>query len=243
MLAELQTEVQVTDYCREIESYLCQKNDGHLIRVVGPSFDLVSTWATDGVPLKVAFAGIDRYFERYYRHGPRRRPVRIDFCAADVLEVFDQWRRATGITATSLRTSDGADRQEARRGPSLPAHLERVLLKLTTARTTGALGSDTDPLLDRISRELDTARSSARGLRGDARREIVERLASVDQELMRAAHAALDEVTRRAIESEADREIEPFRDRMAADQFERAHRAIADRLVRERLGLPIVAFS
>ena len=29
-------------YCREIESYLCRKNDGHLIRVVGPSFDLVA---------------------------------------------------------------------------------------------------------------------------------------------------------------------------------------------------------
>ncbi len=49
------------DYCREIEAYLCQKNEGHLIRVVGPSFDLVSRWAAEGIPLKVAFGGIDRY--------------------------------------------------------------------------------------------------------------------------------------------------------------------------------------
>src|SRR5262249_39856306 len=58
-------------YCREIETYLCRKNDGHLIRVVGPSFELVSGWARRGVPLKIAFRGIDRYFERYYRKGPR----------------------------------------------------------------------------------------------------------------------------------------------------------------------------
>ena len=58
-----------------------------------------SGWAADGVPLKIAFAGIDRYFERYYRKGPRRRPVRIDFCDADVLDVFDEWRRAVGLTA------------------------------------------------------------------------------------------------------------------------------------------------
>ena len=32
--------VQIADYCRDIETYLCRKNDGHLIRVVGPSFDL-----------------------------------------------------------------------------------------------------------------------------------------------------------------------------------------------------------
>ena len=40
--------------------------------------------------------GIDRYFERYYAKGPRRRPVRVEFCEADVLDVFDEWRRAVG---------------------------------------------------------------------------------------------------------------------------------------------------
>ena len=99
--------MQIADYCREIETHLCRKNDGHLIRVVGPSFDLVSGWAAQGVPLKVACSGIDRYFERYYRKGPRRRPVRIDFCAADVLDVFDEWRRAVGITVVSQQSSDG----------------------------------------------------------------------------------------------------------------------------------------
>ena len=32
------------DYCREIEAYLCRKNDGHLVRIVGPSFNLVCGW-------------------------------------------------------------------------------------------------------------------------------------------------------------------------------------------------------
>src|ERR1700681_678273 len=93
------------DYCREIENYLCRKNDGHLIRIVGPSFDVVSGWAARGVPLKIACAGIDRYFERYYAKGPRRRPVRIDFCEADVLDVFDEWRRALGLTSLTSLTS------------------------------------------------------------------------------------------------------------------------------------------
>ena len=76
-------------YCREIEAYLTRKNDGHLVRIVGPSFDRVRGWAEQGVPLKVAFQGIDRYFERYYARGPRRRPVHIDHCEADVLEAFE----------------------------------------------------------------------------------------------------------------------------------------------------------
>jgi hypothetical protein len=32
-------------YCRDIETYLCRKNDGHLIRIVGPAFELVTGWA------------------------------------------------------------------------------------------------------------------------------------------------------------------------------------------------------
>jgi hypothetical protein len=85
------------EYCRSIESYLCRKNDGHLIRIVGPAFERVCDWAERGVPLKVVYRGIDRCFERYYAKGARRRPVRVEFCEADVLEVFDEWRRAVGV--------------------------------------------------------------------------------------------------------------------------------------------------
>ena len=77
---ERQAVIDVESYCRELEAYLCRKNDGHLIRITGPAFEQVQGWAAQGIPVKVAEAGIDRYFERYYRKGPRRRPVRIEFC-------------------------------------------------------------------------------------------------------------------------------------------------------------------
>src|ERR1700682_5596057 len=125
------------DYCRDIETYLCRKNDGHLIRVVGPSFDLVSGWAAQGVPLKVAFRGIDRCFERYYRKGPRRRPIKIDFCDADVLDAVDEWRRALGLPAATDPGGEAPDHDRPRHTPSLPAHLERVVTRLTAARASG----------------------------------------------------------------------------------------------------------
>lgn len=232
------------EFCREIETYLCRKNDGHLIRVSGPSFELVSSWAEQGVPLKVAFQGIDRYFARYYAKGPRRRPVRIDFCEADVLDVFDEWRRATGVTTRA----GGAVEDEAgesdtsvpavRRGSSLPAHMERALRRLTSARASGALDARFDDLLDRVATEFDLAR----GIRGDKRQALLDRLSTLDRELLDAARQALDETSRTAITEEAETELAAFRSNMTADAFARAREAALDRLVRERLGLPTIAF-
>ena len=232
--------MDVASYCRELERYLCQKNDGHLIRVVGPSFETVSRWATDGVPLKVAFGGIDRYFERYYRKIGRRRPVRIEFCEHDVLDVFDEWRRATGMSQATV--SGDAVAAPGRRGPSLPEHLERVLRRLTNARATGALGPDADPLIDRISGELDRARSAPGGLRGEARQAVLERLALADDELTTLARRSMDQAATHALEREADDEIAGFREQMAPAALAVARARLVDRLIREQRGLPTMAF-
>ena len=237
----------VDEYCREIETYLCRKNDGHLIRVVGPSFEIVSGWAAQGVPIKVAFSGIDRYFERYYRKGPRRRPVKIDFCEADVLDVFDEWKRATGVVMTvedsadssSIRTPHSASRNSA---GSLPAHLERVVMRLSSARASGALGEEFDALIDRVAAELDAARARAGGLRGPARQALLDRLAVLDAEIVRQARATFNEAARASLAREAESELAAFRAGMTPEAFARALDAAIDRLVRERARLPTIAF-
>jgi hypothetical protein len=238
------------DYCREIEAYLCRKNDGHLIRVVGPAFERVSRWAADGIPLKVAFRGIDRYFERYYRTPSRRRPVRIEFCEADVLDVFDQWRRAVGLPGTAASSApppgdpggsgirenkEGSDRP---RRPSLPDHLERSVRRLTSARALGVLGPEAEVLIDRVSGELD----AARGVRGEARRALIARLADLDEELGRIARDSLTAAERAALEAEAEQELSAFRAAMHESAYRRARDAAADRLARERFGLPTLTF-
>ena len=232
-------------YCRDIETYLCRKNEGHLVRVVGPSFGLVTGWAAQGVPLKVAFSGVDRYFERYYRKGSRRRPIKIDFCEADVLDAFDEWRRAIGLTAATVGAT--ADQEAApereRRTSSLPAHLERVVLRLTSARVAGSIGASFDEVIDRIARELDAARAGSRGVRGDVRQALIARLSALDIELVQTARAALDERSRAALTSEADEELVAFRERMAPEAFARAREAAFDRLLRRRCALPTVAFG
>jgi hypothetical protein len=236
---EAGVEGDIAAYCRGIEAFLCRKNDGHLIRVVGPSFELVSRWAERGVPFKIACQGIDRYFERYYRSGPRRRPIKIDFCEADVLDVFDEWRRATGVTQTHGDAQEQA--APSSRGPSLVEHLTRVIVKLTQARVSETLDATADPLIEALSTALDTAKRASRGLRGDAKKEMLARLAAADAEMLTRARARLSPATLGEISTEAGRELEPFRAQMTGEIFERAHARAVDRLVRERLNLPTIS--
>jgi hypothetical protein len=235
------------DYCRHLESYLCRKNDGHLIRIVGPAFEQVCGWAAHGIPLKLAMRGIDRYFDRYYAKGARRRPVRIEFCEADVLDVFDEWRRSVGVSIGQPEAGKaGGGGQEGGAdipGPrsSLPAHLERVIARLTTLR--GGNDRTLDPILDIIIRELDAARARAKSVRGDAREALIERLRQLDTSLIDVLKGQCDDGALRQLGAEADEELKPFRVRMPVEAYQQAHRACIDRLLRDRANLPTISYD
>jgi hypothetical protein len=225
--------MEPSEYCRALETYLCRKNEGHLIRIVGPVFEQVCGWAAQGVPLTIACRGIDRYCERYYAKGPRRRPVRIEFCEADILELFDDWRRAVGVGASDA----GPDRRD-----TLPTHLGRAIARLTTLRAGPARSTRFDENVAAITRELDAMRSGARQARGDTRTLLLEQLAALDRRLIEAASEEL-RGRRAALEEEARAEIAPFALRMTKEAHAQAVRVALDRAIRDALGLPVIAFE
>lgn len=237
------------DYCRQIETYLCRKNGGHLVRIVGPAFEKVRDWAAQGVPLKVAFRGIDKCCERANARGGRRRPMRIEFCEADVLDAFDDWRRAIGVTATGVAESapeaqaDAAASEEwtstARKG-SLAAHIQRAVTRLLAPKGPSR-DAEYDALLRQLTSELDDLAVQAKGARGDARQQIVKRLSELDSELLAAARARVDARTVTALQAEADAELSGFASRMPADSLARARQLAFERLLRDALNLPVLS--
>ena len=204
-------------------------------------------WAEAGVPLPVVTRGIDRKLARYRSAGPRRRPLRIEFCEADVLDAFDEWRRAVGLAAApgeAPAAGDAADRRagSGRRRLSLPRHVDRVLEQATNRLARDEMPAVLRAALTRLVADIDALRPAARGARGAARRAAVERLGEIDRALLNsareAAGPALDD-----IETDARAELSSFRARLDAGDFARAVGASTDRLLRDRLGLPAVRFE
>lgn len=224
------------EYCREIETYLCKKNEGHLIRIVGPAFDTVRGWAEQGIPLKVAFRGIDRCCERHATRGPRRRPLRIEFCEADVLDLFDDWRRAIGTGADRVGEAAPSSRT------SLALHIERTVSRLLALRLNGNAQGLATVIAGTVA-TLDELAATARQARGEARARIIARLGELDAALMTAAGDHIEPAAVDALRREVETDLSRFAARMPEDARRRAASVAYDRLLRESFNLPVVTYE
>ena len=232
------------DYCHEVEAYLCKKNEGHLIRIVGPAFEMVRGWAEQGVPLKIALRGIDRTCDRHNAKPGRKRPLRIEFCEADVLDEFDAWRRAIGVTEQHGETrTEGAEVAEAPRSRKEPlaAHIERAVSRLLALRVKGADSGLAETIAATVE-ALDELVTNARGVRGEARAAVVGRLAELDAQLMDAARRHVNAAAADALRREVDAELAPFASRMTDEAKARASALAFERLLRESSGLPVLTY-
>jgi len=229
----------VSEYCRQIERHLCQKNGGHLVRVVGPAFEEVRGWAEQGIPLKIALRGIDQCCDRAFAKGPRRRPIRVEFCAADVKELFEDWRRAVGVGAPA----DGVEAEPAPRKGGLATHVERVVARLIALRNVDGAAVLPAALVDDAVATLDRIGASAATARGEAREALIEELSTLDRTLLTAASASLDGDRQSSLKEEAASDLAPFGQRMTAEARAAALESVYLRLVRDALRLPRVAFD
>ena len=229
-------------YCREVESYLCSKNDGHLIRIVGPSFELVCGWANQKIPLGVVRRAIDKTFERYYAKGNRRRPVQIKFCEADVMELFDEWRRAVGVTDTERIKSDSGS-QNSNKRLSLAAHIDRLLSKLRACQDNADYPNDLVVYIKELIDEFEAVRTLARTARGANRKELESWLDEVEHNLVTVARGVSNQALITSLRTESELDLEPFRVRMPTDVFKGAVQAGIDKLLRDHFRLPKISYD
>ncbi|HJO38836.1 MAG: hypothetical protein QGF21_04915 [Vicinamibacterales bacterium] len=231
------------EYCRAVEAYLCRQNHGHLIRLVGPAFELVRGWAAEGVPLKVVMRGIDARVARREAKGGRRRALQIEFCEDDVLRALDEWRLAVGPTMRSEVVPDGAVPDvgvtgRPARGQSLPKHLTGVMSRLTGVLMAPEPWPGLHAAVDRTVRALDPLGAKVKTVRGAARAALLEELRALDDTMMQEVEAGADEGVLAQARAAAGADLETYRDRMTEPAFvEATSRAVAHHL-RARSGLP-----
>lgn len=229
--------VSIAAYCRDVESYLCRRNGGHLIRIVGPSFEMVRGWAESGVPVSLVQRAIDVCSERRESRREAMRPLRIEFCEAEVREQFSRWRRAVGPYVGDAREPDDQPSPESSR--PLAGHLTRASEKLARAAARLDRSDSFRTALDGIVGDVSDIQGASKGVRGEKREAFLARLKELDAMLIAAAR---EEAARSGLAADlraaAETELAPWRERMPADAWSSAIAAASDRLLRDRLDLP-----
>jgi hypothetical protein len=245
--------VDVGEYCRVVEDHLTRVNGGHLVRIVGPGFELVRQWAESGIPTSVVFRGIDLKAERHHT-GRAKRPLRIEFCEADVREVYGNWRRAIGLPADEGRNGDdsadgqpeganeggesGPDDRDRRGKRSLTRDLDRAVDRLTRAIGRHDIPDALRSPLDGWLQALVDLRDAAKKARGAARQELERRVGALDAEVTATLRSVAPEPVLAEVRREAESELAGYRGRLSPDAWHRAVAANSDRLLRERYALP-----
>jgi hypothetical protein len=150
--------------------------------------------------------------------------------------VFDDWRRAVGVSAFSSNS------EHPQRKPSLASHIERAIAKLVAVRTEGKPAEFVERLGEFV-RELDALLPDAQRARGDRRAQIVARLDEIDRQLLDLAREQVSQTSEASLRRDAAEELAPFASRMPADAYEKALELALSRLVRQAVGLPVVSFE
>ncbi len=140
--------------------------------------------------------------------------------------------------APGLQTR-GGDVAEAKR-PSLTRHLDRAIDRLSRVGGRLDLPSGLRDDCDRVLQELAAIRASASKLRGAAREALVSRLAVLDAEIAEAARTHAPETLRAPLVAEAEAELASYRGRLSPGAWRRCVDVTTDRLLRDRLGLPLL---
>ena len=225
----------IGEYCRQVEDHLTRENEGHLVRVVGPAVELVRGWARDGIPLSLVFHGISRKAERH-RAGRSKRPLRLEFCEADVREAFDNWRRAVGVWHDGPLNT--ASEPEGPRRSSLARDLDRATERMSRALGRLDLSEEVRQALSAVIEALGQIREEARHLRGAGRQSIEPRLSELDRTIGEIAWSAAGDLEVDRTRAQAEHELTAYRLRLSDDVWRKSVTVTVDRLLRDRLNLP-----
>lgn len=227
------------NYFTEIEEHFWRKRGAHLL--VSPlDWAIVETWQKAGIPLDAVLRGIDQAFESYQRS--RRaagRPLKsLAYCVDAVLDA-----------ATEQKEAHVGQGPEVKR-PSAPANepFSRDQLRTFVSNNAYKVAKAAEKLektAPHVACSLGQARASLAEMLplfespGQLDLEDLERRMTVlEQKLTAAVTAAADEEMLLAIRRELDRQLQPYRRRMTAEQISQLERQYTQKRLFERFELP-----
>jgi hypothetical protein len=215
------------NYFTEIEEHF-QKRRGTILLLSTLDWALIETWKDASIPLEAVLRGIDTAFDHYDKRPSKARKVNsIAYCSQEVLAAAEQMKEAAVGTGPQQARETGFDAAD------IASFLKRNAELIRTAKLPDSARQIAEDTV-RSLRDLASGVDVGRGKLEDLER----RLTVMEEKLFAVLLAGTADEKLVEIRAQADREIAPYRSKMAGPQIEQLHRQYVHKMLLERHGIP-----
>jgi hypothetical protein len=225
------------NYFTEIEEHF-QRRFGSILLLSTVDWVLMETWKDAGIPLEAVLRGIDVTFEHYESRPSKTRKVNgLGFCSQEVLAAAEAMKEAAVGVATAPSASAKSPAAQGFEPETIAAFLrynadllEAAKLPQSAVISLPAVAAESAATLRRLAAETEDKKP---------RLEDLERhLTVLEDKLFAALLAATPDEEIVTVRAQADRELAPYRRKMAAPQIEQLHKQYVHKRLLEKYGLP-----
>ncbi len=225
------------NYFTEIEEQFLRRRGGGLL-LTTLDWALIETWKDAGIPLQAALRGIDAAFDRYDARPSKTKKVNsLAYCSQEVLAAAEDMKEA----AVGAAAAESPSTKPAGQGFE-PATISDFLRRNADLLDSARLPHDSGISVDAIARDsAATLRKLADNLQSTkpSRLEDLERhLTVLEEKLFAALLAATPDEEIVNVRAQADRELSPYRRKMASPQIEQLQKQYVHKRLLEKYGLP-----
>ncbi|HTA48269.1 MAG TPA: hypothetical protein VK930_02360 [Verrucomicrobiae bacterium] len=227
------------NYFTEIEEQFLRRRGGGLL-LTTLDWALIETWKDAGIPLEAALRGIDAAFDRYDQRPSKTKKVNsLAYCSQEVLAAAEAMKEAAVGTAVDQPSSAKSPAGQGFEPEVIAAFLRRNADLLERAKLPHSAGISVHTVAAESAVTLCKLAQETENKKASSRLEDLERhLTVLEEKLSAALLAATPDEEIVSVRAQADRELAPYRRKMAAAQIEQLQKQYVHKRLLEKYNLP-----
>jgi hypothetical protein len=227
------------NYFTEIEEQFLRRRGGGLL-LTTLDWALIETWKDAGIPLEAALRGIDAAFDRYDQRPSKTKKVNsLAYCSQEVLAAAEAMKEAAVGTAVDQPSSAKSPAGQGFEPEVIAAFLRRNADLLERAKLPHSAGISVHTVAAESAVTLRKLAQETENKKASSRLEDLERhLTVLEEKLSAALLAATPDEEIVSVRAQADRELAPYRRKMAAAQIEQLQKQYVHKRLLEKYNLP-----
>jgi hypothetical protein len=225
------------NYFTEIEEQFLRRRGGGLL-LTTLDWALIETWKHAGIPLEAALRGIDAAFDRYDQRRSKSKKVNsLAYCSQEVLASAEDMKEAAiGAAAEPPSTKSAAG--HGFELATIAAFLRRNADLLEAAKLPHRAGISVDAVAVNSAATLRKLAQETEGNKTSRLEDLERHLTVLEEKLFAALLAITPDEEIVQVRAQADRELSPYRRKMAAAQIEQLQKQYVHKRLLEKYNLP-----